>query len=122
MPVTGLQTASERYMRAILATKLPSGHRVDKVWVEIVWTEGEFVAKALTTQGEFVSSKYAVWLDKETRDFSATADTIRGALLELIATIVLEYPVKDNESVDINVPVSEIVNTKTFKQWFRIND
>ena len=37
--------------------------------------------------------------------------------MELAAHIVLDYPVKEDEEVDIGIPTAKIVNTKTFKKW-----
>jgi len=113
MPVTGLANMQDQYMLDILRMDLPSEHRVEKVWVEMTRaTNHMFVAKARMTSGK----NHA----KRTRDYSAGANTIEEALLELAATIIVKYPVEEDERVDINMPVSKIVGTKVFSKLFGV--
>ena len=107
MPVAGLASMQDQYMLDILTMDLPGDHKVGAVWVEITWdTHGEFVAKARMTY-EGGSNQY-----------HANGNTIKEALVELAAIIIIEYPLNDDGALDIDIPISEIVKTKTFKKWF----
>lgn len=107
MPVKVLSEPQDQLMLDILATDLPGNDRVVRVRVELTWvTEGAFVAFA------------KIACDAGFRKYSSNGNTVEGALLELAANIILNYP----GEVDINVPVSDIVNTRTFKLYFRRDD
>ena len=111
MAVKGLESTADRYMRKILEMDFPGHHKVREVWVTIsLHTEDKFVAKATVTSGEGHG--------KRTRGYSAVGGTIKEALLELAATIIAKYPVEEYEQVDIDLPVSVIVNTQTFGKLF----
>lgn len=112
MPVEGLVKTEDEYMLDILRMDLPGDHKVEKVWVEMTRDiDYLFIAKARMTSGSGHG--------KRTRDYSTGGNTIKEALLELVAEIVVKYPVEEGERVDIDIPVADIINTRTFKLYFR---
>ena len=108
MPVRGLSKSVDEYMQAIIAMTLPNDDLVKNVWVELNrTTEGNFVARAVTRKGG-------------PPGYMAFGDTSKKALLELAAVIITEYPIKNDEPIDLDIPINEIVSTETFKEWFAI--
>lgn len=111
MPVTGLADMQDQYMLDILRMNLPGNHKVEVVWVEMTRdTVHMFTAKARTT--------YRDGPQRVPIRYFGSGNTIKEALLELAAKIILEYPMEDDRAIDIDIPLSNIVNTKTFKKWF----
>jgi hypothetical protein len=108
MAVTGLAHTQDEYMISILTMDLPKDDRVEACGVLVSWELGEmFVATATTTK------------EGADKPYQGVGHTIKDALLELAAEIVLNYPVEENEEVNINIPTNLLVKTNTFKKWFK---
>jgi hypothetical protein len=93
----------------ILTMDLPHDNRIEKCWVELTWggKNGDYTAKAIT------------YLGKEEFQYTAQGATIEVALLELAATIVVHYGLKDEyHEMSIDIPVPKLVQTEKFKKWF----
>ena len=108
MPVLGLASLADQYMLHILVMRIPEGNRIEKCWIETSWdSKGGYIAKASTH------------FDNSLIEYSAKGNTSKEALLELAATIIVQYPIiNGNPSMDIDIPLQDLINTKVFTDWF----
>lgn len=97
----------EEYMKSLSTIDFGEVNRTSTIYVGINSVKNLFFAKIII---EYEGKVFG---------YSAEGETIHSALLELIATLFIEYPLKENESLIIDgIDMGEVVNTKTFREWF----
>jgi len=119
MTVTGLKSREnncevDRYIQEILAMSLPG----DNIALSVS------VGASFKDPAVFVAAARLAYKGGP-KDYEARGDSAEEALLELVAEIIIKYPVEGNErqlEIDINLPVGDIVHTKTFSKWFAMDE
>lgn len=107
--MTETNSKQDKYLLAIMNMRLP-GDKMEMVSVGLTKSKkpDAFVALAKT--------------EKKKLEYMAFGVDTETALLELAAKIVCEYPIEENDrrSLDVDIPLAYLVETKAFKGWFEV--